>query len=36
MSHRTWGEHEEIIPTTWGTDWDNYSTANHCVIKKPP
>jgi len=24
------------MPTTWGTDWDNYSIANHIVIALSP
>ena len=27
-----WGWSKIIVPTTWGADWDYFSTANHVII----
>ena len=27
---RKWGLGQDIMPTTWGTDWDYYGAADHC------
>ena len=32
MSHNIWGRGKDTTPTTWGADWDYYSTADHVVI----
>ena len=31
---KQWGRWKETTPTTWGTDWDYFSTADHWIIKK--
>ena len=36
MSHKTQGESKDIVPTTWDTDWDYYSAADHVVITPDP
>jgi len=33
---KQWEQSKNIAPTTWGTDWDYYSTANHVVIILDP
>jgi len=32
MSYKTWERGKDIASTTWGTDWDYYSTADHIAI----
>ena len=36
ISHTTWGKSKDITPTTWGTDWDYFSAADHVVITLYP
>jgi len=36
MSHSTWGESEDKVPTIWGADWNCFSAANHVVITLDP
>ena len=31
-SCKTWGQSKDTAPTTWGTDWDYFRTANHIII----
>ena len=29
-TRKRWGLGQDIMPTTWGTDWDYYGAADHC------
>ena len=36
MIYNIWRSGKNIVSTTWGTDWDSCSTANHVIITLDP
>ena len=36
VSYTIWEKDNELMPTTWGADWDNFSTANCFIITLDP